>query len=251
MQKKSFGGRRVLIILLLCAVCVLGIGFGPVLFRELEFHFLKRSVTVRPYYFTSLLILLAALLAFFISFEKKKPGVREVVVLSVLTALAVAGRAACFMLPQVAPVGAIVLLTGACLGGQSGFLVGALSAFVSNFFFGQGPWTPWQMFSFGLLGLLAGLIYHTGRLPKRVWSLCLMGFLSTMLVYGGVMNLQSALMVSEVLTKETLFAAYATGVPFDLVHSVSTVLFLSVLTKPMIEKLERMRQKYGLMEGSA
>ena len=106
----------------------------------------------RKYYLVSLLLLACAILPFFQLFERRKPQARELVTLAVLCAIAVAGRAAFYMLPQFKPVAAIVIIAGVCLGAQSGFLVGAVSAFVSNFFFGQGPNTPWQMFAFGIIG---------------------------------------------------------------------------------------------------
>ena len=90
------------------------------------------------------------MLPFFFLFENRRPQARELVVIAVLCAIGVAGRAAFFMVPQFKPVAAVVILAGVCFGAESGFLVGAMTAFVSNFFFGQGPWTPWQMFAFGL-----------------------------------------------------------------------------------------------------
>ena len=92
------------------------------------------------------------MLPFFLVFENRRPQAREVVVIAVMAALAVAGRAAFFMLPQFKPTAAIVIIAGVGLGAEAGFLTGALAGFVSNFFFGQGPWTPWQMFAFGIPG---------------------------------------------------------------------------------------------------
>ena len=106
----------------------------------------------RKYYFTSLMIILESMLPFLFLFEKRRPKARELVVVGVLCAMAVAGRSAFFMLPQFKPVLAIVIVSGVCFGAETGFLVGAVAAFVSNMFFGQGPWTPWQMFAFGMIG---------------------------------------------------------------------------------------------------
>ena len=97
----------------------------------------------RKYYFIGLLIILESMLPFALVFERRKPQAREMVVLAVLTALAVAGRSAFFMLPQFKPVAAMVIIAGVAFGGEAGFLVGALTAFVSNMLFGHGPWTPW------------------------------------------------------------------------------------------------------------
>ena len=93
------------------------------------------------------------------SFEKRKPKTREVVVLAVMTSIATLGRVIFFMLPQFKPCVAIIIITGIMLGKQSGFLCGALTAFVSDFFFGQGPWTPWQMFAFGIIGFISAIFF--------------------------------------------------------------------------------------------
>lgn len=130
---------------------------------------------VRSYYLLSLLVLLEIMLPFALLFEGRRPQARELVVVAVLCALGVAGRAAFFMLPQCKPVMALVILSGAALGAQTGFLVGALTMLLSNFLFGQGPWTPWQMVAMGLVGFLAGgavslgaAAAHQGGLV-RIW----------------------------------------------------------------------------------
>ena len=123
----------------------------------------------RSYYFVSLLILAVTMLPFLLVFEHRKPMARELVLLATLSALAVAGRAAFFMLPQFKPVVAIVILTAVTLGPEAGFLVGAVSGFVSNFFFGQGPWTPFQMFSWGIVGFIAGVIADPLKRSRIAW----------------------------------------------------------------------------------
>ena len=202
----------------------------------------------RSYYFVSLLILAVTMLPFLLVFEHRKPMARELVLLATLSALAVAGRAAFFMLPQFKPVVAIVILTAVTLGPEAGFLVGAVSGFVSNFFFGQGPWTPWQMFSFGIVGFLAGILAVRGILPKKRWALCLYGGIATVVIYGGIMNFSSAILFGGKLTVKSLLAIYASGVPFDLIHGASTVIFLFFLANPMMEKIDRVQKKYGLLE---
>ena len=103
-------------------------------------------------------------------------------VISVLAAIGVAGRAAFFMVPSFKPVAAIVILTGISFGGEAGFLVGCLIMMLSNMFMGQGPWTPWQMFAFGMIGFLAGILYQKGILKARKADLCIFGFLSVFLI---------------------------------------------------------------------
>lgn len=123
----------------------------------------------RSDYFISMCIIILSMLPFFLVFENRRPQAREVVVIAVMAALAVAGRAAFFMLPQFKPTAAIVIIAGVGLGAEAGFLTGALAGFVSNFFFGQGPWTPWQMFAFGIVGFLGGLIFRRkGRTMRNL-----------------------------------------------------------------------------------
>ena len=202
----------------------------------------------RKYYFISLLIILETIIPFCMVFEARKPQARELIVISVFCAIAVAGRAAFFMLPQFKPVIAIVIIAGVCFGGETGFLVGAVTGFVSNFFFGHGPWTPWQMFAFGIIGFLAGILYKKGFLIKTKLTLCVFGFLTTLIIYGGIMNPSSLIMWQNKITWEMLAASYAVGLPMDLIHALSTAIFLFLISEPMIEKSERIKIKYGLIE---
>jgi len=202
----------------------------------------------RKYYFISLLILLYTMVPFAMVFEKRKPQAREIIVIAVLAAIAVAGRAAFFMLPQFKPVVAVVIIAGVSFGAEAGFLVGAVAGFVSNFFFGQGPWTPWQMFCFGIIGFLAGILFDKGLLKKTKLSLCIFGGLATLIVYGGIINIGSLLMFTSKFSWEALMATYASGFYFDLVHAIATVIFLYFISRPMLEKLERIKRKYGLVQ---
>ena len=181
-------------------------------------------------------------------FESRKPKARELVVISVLCALTVAGRAAFFALPQFKPVVALVIISGICFGGETGFLVGSISGFVSNFFFGQGPWAPWQMFAFGIIGFVAGILFKKGFLRKTKLSLCVFGFLSTLIIYGGIINPASVIMWQSEITREMILSSYIMGIPFDLIHALSSAFFLWFLAEPMIDKLERIKIKYGLIE---
>ncbi|NMA03633.1 MAG: ECF transporter S component [Clostridiales bacterium] len=201
----------------------------------------------RKYYFISLLMVIYAIIPFAMIFENRKPQARELVIIAVLSAIAVAGRGAFFMLPQFKPVIAIVIIAGACFGAESGFLVGAIAGFVSNLFFGQGPWTPWQMFCFGIIGFLSGVLYKKGILKNTRLSLCIFGGLSTFFIYGGIINISSLLIFMPRFSWKALLATYVSGFWFDIVHTAATVFFLYIISQPMIEKLERVKTKYGLM----
>lgn len=202
----------------------------------------------RSYYLIAALILLFTMLPFFMVFEKRKPQARELVVIAVLCAIAVAGRTAFFWLPQFKPVAAIVIIAGICFGAESGFLVGAVSGFVSNFFFGQGPWTPFQMFCFGLIGFLAGILFKKGMLPKKRLPLCIYGGLATFFIYGGIVNISTLTMFGGGVTIETIATVYLSAIPFDAIHAASTVIFLLLIALPMVEKLDRIKLKYGMLE---
>lgn len=202
----------------------------------------------RKYYFISLLILLETMLPFFLIFEGRKPQARELMVVAVLCAIAVAGRAAFFWLPQFKPVAAIVIIAAIAFGGETGFITGAMSMFASNMFYGQGPWTPWQMFAMGLIGFLAGVLFKKGMLRRGRVSLAVFGGLTTFLLYGGIMNPASVLMFQSHPTAKMFLSYYITGIPFDLVHACSTVLFMLVAGPAMLEKLDRIKLKYGLIE---
>lgn len=202
----------------------------------------------KKYYFISLLIILETMIPFGFAFENRKPKARELVIISALCAIGVAGRTAFFMLPQFKPVAAIVIISGVAFGGETGFLVGAITAFVSNFFFGQGPWTPWQMFSFGIIGFLAGIMFQKGILRKTKTDMCLFGFVATFVIYGGIMNPASVIMWQSNININMVLSSYVMGMPFDFIHAVSTVFFLFLAAEPMLEKLERIKIKYGLIE---
>ena len=202
----------------------------------------------KKYYFISLLIILETMIPLGFAFENHKPKARELVIISALCAIGVAGRTAFFMLPQFKPVAAIVIISGVAFGGETGFLVGAITAFVSNFFFGQGPWTPWQMFSFGIIGFLAGIMFQKGILRKTKTDMCVFGFVATFVIYGGIMNPASVIMWQSNININMVLSSYVMGMPFDFIHAVSTVFFLFFAAEPMLEKLERIKIKYGLIE---
>ena len=207
-------------------------------------HFLEG----RKYYFISLLILLECMLPFFLIFEGRRPQARELVLIAVLVAMNVAGRAAFFMLPEFKPVVAMTILAGVAFGGETGFLVGAMTMLVSNMLFSQGPWTPWQMFAMGIVGWLAGVLYRKGVLRRSRLSLCVFGVLCSTVVYGGIMNPASALMWAGKLSWPILLSYYITGIPVDLVRAAATAAFLLLGAEPMLEKLDRIKTKYGLAE---
>lgn len=201
----------------------------------------------RKYLFISMMTAVLSCIPFWTSLSRGKYSAKKVVLIAVLVAIATAGRSVFFMFPGIKPMAAVVIVTGISLGAEAGFLTGSLTMLLSNMLFGQGPWTPWQMFSMGLIGLLAGLLATAGkeRMEKRS-SLCLFGLISPLVIYGGIMNFASLLMMSYTINKESIIAIYLSGIPMDLLHAVSTVVFLAVGGKPMLEKIERVKKKHGI-----
>lgn len=203
----------------------------------------------RKYNIISLFILAECMLPFFVMFEKKHPSAREIAVIATLCAIAVAGRAAFFMLPQFKPVMAVTIIAGAAFGGETGFLVGAVAMLVSNILFSQGPWTPWQMFAMGMVGFWAGILFQKGFLRKTRLSLAIFGAVSAIVIYGGIMNPASALIWStEKLSRQLLLTYYLAGFPMDCIHAFSTAFFLWAAAEPMLEKLCRIQTKYGIID---
>ena len=200
----------------------------------------------RKYFFISLMIMVYAMVPFIMVFEGRRPQARELVILALLAAIAVAGRAAFFMLPQFKPVIAVVIVSGVCFGAESGFLVGAVSMFASNFFLTQRPWTPWQMYAWGLMGYVAGALAST-KLFRRPWVVLLYGFLASF-GYGFLMNSWMLFSFVHPVTWQAALATYGAALAFDAAHAVSTVAFLSVTLLPWQKELRRIRQKYGVRE---
>ena len=198
----------------------------------------------------------AALGVFFCGFEKGRPALRQIMPTATLGALATAGRILFAPIPDFKPVSAICIIAGVVFGKHSGFMVGALAALCSNFFFGQGPWTPWQMYAWGLVGYIAGALTQTGvfeldekpgkpRLTLGVIVLLCYGFLSG-LGYGFILNSWYIVAFLVPVTWQGALAAYLAGLPLDLVHSIATVVFLAALYVPWKRKLERIKRKFSL-----
>ena len=206
------------------------------------------GLMMKGYYFTSMCIIVISIFIFLWSFEKRKPKTREIVTLAVMTALAVVGRLAFFMTPQVKPCAAIIIITGVMLGRQSGFLCGALTAFVSGFFFGQGPWTPWQMIAFGIIGFLSGVLFSKKNIKYAYnkWIISIYGFLATFVIYGFILDTATVFMYTDTPKTETFVATYLSGIGFNLIHAVSTFVVLFLISNATIKKLERLKIKYKM-----
>ena len=198
------------------------------------------------YFIVSMLLVIYAMVPFFAGFEHRSPKAREIVLLAVMVATGVVGRAAFFMIPNFKPLVAVIIISGVALGRQAGFLVGAMSAFVSNFLFGQGPWTTWQMLAMAVIGYLAGLIFHRYGDRVKVLPLALFGGLATFFVYGAITDMWTILMMTSEPSMETALVVYGAAVPFNAIHAAATVIFILLLARPMADKLGRVKTKYGM-----
>lgn len=194
------------------------------------------------YALASLLVTLLALVLFSCGFERRKTGTRRMILVAVMTALSVVGRFVFMAIPGFKPITALVVIMAMYLGGEAGFLTGALSALISNFYFGQGPWTPFQMLSWGLLGLLAGFL---ARPLKRSRVLLSVYGIFAGVAYSFIMDVWTVLWYNGGFKPALYVAALGTALPYTIAYAVSNVIFLNLLARPFGEKLERVRIKYG------
>lgn len=198
----------------------------------------------RQYAFISLAVALLACIPFFMAFEKKEgTNTKKLIILAVMVTLSVLGRFIFVFVPFFKPITAIVILTALYFGPEMGFLCGALSALLSNVYFGQGPWTPFQMLIWGLIGLLAGLL--AVKLKSSRIALSLFGIFAG-IVFSLVMDIWAVVWIDGVFNLARYGAALVTALPVTVAYAVSNVVFLLLITKPIGKKLERIKIKYGL-----
>lgn len=268
----------------------------------------------RLYMPLSLLILVMIMAPFFMIFERRKPRAREVVLVAMMSALTVASHTFFHIAFPVQIGTAMVIISGISLGPEAGFLIGAMSRFVCNFYMGQGAWTPWQMFCWGLLGFLAGLafnreiskqnsignfkkmmapvlcvifselvayisflvwpgndktffgwrvylfgiiglllavIFQKGKLKADNITMAVFTFVVTFVIYGGIMNFAAmCLSMNEPgslgIGVKALKALYVSGVGYDFYHALTAAICVFVIGTPMVNKLERIKIKYGI-----
>jgi energy-coupling factor transport system substrate-specific component len=196
-----------------------------------------------------IVLVLLSMVPFFWRFERRERQARELVMIAAMAAVASVSRIPfATLLPGFTPVTFIVIVSGVVFGAEAGWMVGAVTGLVSNFFLGQGPWTPWQMFAWGLAGCTSGLFAHRSPSRRRRWPLVLLG-IGWGFMYGGILNLTVAL---DVWARERSWAAVAAvfglGLPFDAIHAAANAFFLTAFAPSWIRLLERYRRKYGLLE---
>ena len=198
------------------------------------------------YYITSVAVLVISMLPFFAGFELKRISTGEITLVATFIALAVVSRAVFYLIPQFKPIGAVVIISAVCLGAQRGYIVGSFSAFISNFIFGQGFWTPFQMVALGLVGFISGLIFKKIK-AKRI-SLSIVGFALCFALYGLIVDMSTIISVyGNDFDLSGALSIYLTGLPFSAVFGVATAVFLFLFGEAFIKKTQRVIKKYGLI----
>lgn len=212
--------------------------------------FLGTQLRGKWHYLTSTLVILEAMLPFFLLFEARRPQARELVTIAVMAALAVAGRVA-IPIPNFKAITGIVMITGMAFGPQAGFMTGAISAFASNFFYSQGPWTPWQMMAYGMGGFLAGILFcgrtwKNARMEAAVKGV--FAFLGVVLVVGPLLDSCTIFTTGARISWKFALAVLAAGFPHNLIHGLFCAVTVLVLGKPLLTKLTRLKTKYGMLQ---
>lgn len=210
--------------------------------------FLGTQVKGRWYYLISTMIIIELMLPFFFRFEARRPQARELVILTVMAALAAVSRVVFAFSPYLKTITGIIMITGIAFGPEAGFLTGAVAAFASNFFFGQGPWTPWQMFAYGFGGFFAGLIFHNRKSWAKPWILAPFGFFAILFVVGPMLDSCTVFTMLSKFTVKNVLAVYAAGVGYNVTHGIGAALTLFFVSRPLLQKLDRLQTKYGILE---
>jgi len=197
----------------------------------------------------SALVATAALVPFFLRFEGAGVKPRDIMPIVVMAAIAIVLRIVTTPIFYLHPSSAIIIMAGLGFGRRSGFMTGALVAIVSNLFLGQGPWTPWQMYAWGLMGYAAGALANTPLLRQR-WQVC---------VFSGVMALVYNLLLDTYAAfgfmggdsvPANAVAVYIAGISYAFTHVASTVPLVWLIYKPWMSKFVRIKAKYGVGAGA-
>jgi prenyltransferase/squalene oxidase-like repeat protein len=195
----------------------------------------------------SFLILAAVLLGGFAWYERSRPPAQVVALVAALAALAIAGRIAFAAFPNVKPTTDIVIFAGYALGAAPGFAVGALAALVSNFWFGQGPWTPWQMAGWGICGILGAVLALGTRNAGRLTLAATCGLAG--ILYGALLNFSLMATYGGDLSLERFGVLAVRAVPFDAAHAIGNVVFALIAGPAMVRMLTRFRERFEWERG--
>ncbi len=198
------------------------------------------------YMLVSIGIAILACVPFFLYGEKALSDLRSLLIVAVMTTLSVGGRFIFTLIPHFNPATAITIIAGFYLGPSAGFMTGALGALISNFYFGQGAWTPFQMIAWGITGFLAGFLPLLKRTPLRLILLAVYSFFAVFL-YSVIVDISTVLFMYNKITLSAMCLTFISSLPFTLAHAISNVIFIAVLAEPFGKKLARVGQKFGLV----
>lgn len=208
----------------------------------------RNNLVNTPWSLSSLVIVLTALVLFYLWYERRNSSPKEVVVLATLAALAGLSRLPFAAVPGLQPTTFLVLICGYVFGAVPGFMIGSLAAFTSNLFLGQGPWTPWQMIAWGLAGVSGGIAgMMKGQEAVSRWLLATAAFLWGF-IFGAILNLWHWLTFVYPLTLSSYLATMLTGIWFDAVHSVGNAFFTILLGDELIKLLKRFKRRLHVSE---
>jgi Prenyltransferase and squalene oxidase repeat len=197
----------------------------------------------------SFVILGLVLLGGFAWYERSRPPSQVVALVAALAALAIAGRIAFAAFPNVKPTTDIIVFAGYALGGAPGFAVGAFTALGSNLWFGQGPWTPWQMTAWGLCGVLGALLALGTRNAGRFTLAATCGFAA--IFYGALMNFSLMATYGGDLSWRKFWFYEGQAVAFEVAHFAANVVLALVAGSAMVRMLARFRERFEWRRGSA
>lgn len=198
------------------------------------------------YLLISFIIILLTMFPFFLRFERKELNAEEIVLIAMLAAIAAVSRIPFAPLPSVQPTSFVIIMSALVFGSEVGFLVGSLAAIVSNMFLGQGPWTPWQMFGWGMMGFTAGLLKNT-VLMKSLIGRNIFGFVWGF-IFGWLMNLWMILGFYAEINWKVFVTIYSASFYFDLAHALSNVFFITIFSSIWLRILLRVKKKYGMLK---
>ncbi len=210
------------------------------------------------FYITIAIMLIVAVLAFILSLGKRKPEPREFILIAVIALIAALSRIIFIPVPFVSPLVGIIIISGISLGPWAGFLGGAVSAVMCAPIMGMGPWVPWQMYAFGIAGFVGSLISIKVYSPKpdiklntkEKMKLAIIGYLIVQILVALVLDSSGTIttMMAGEFEVEGWIATVKSGAIVNFIHGVSVAVTIFFVARPMLEKLSRIKVKYGLME---
>ncbi len=227
----SFKVKKIVSYVIMAVFIPIVIILGSLIFKDKQYSFICVSVAI------------LSCIPFFISFEGREHSSTKLIIIAVMTALSIAGRLLFSMVPGFKPVTAMVIITAMYFGSEAGFMTGAMTALISNFYFGQGYWTPLQMFTWGIIGLISGLLAK--QLKKNIVFLLIFGGFAGVL-FSVLMDLWSVFWFDGGFNLSRFIANIISSAQFTIIYAVSNIVFLLLLAKPIGTKLQRIKEKYGI-----